>query len=252
MQIFKNVNHWQKHRSNLEQNKTIGFIPTMGALHEGHLSLVKKSTLDNDYTVVSIFINPTQFNNDDDFKNYPISIDDDLDILKSRGVSFILLPSFNDLYKDNYNYKISENNLSLIMEGKKRPGHFDGVLTVVMKLLNIVNPQKAYFGEKDYQQLKLICGMVEAFFMKVEIIFCSTIRENDGLAFSSRNVKLSEEQRTLAPEFSKILRSKKSIEKIKTSLAKKGFQVEYVEEHDKRIYAAIQLGKVRLIDNEKL
>ena len=113
MQIFKNLNHWQKHRSNLEQNKTIGFIPTMGALHEGHLSLVKKSTLDNDYTVVSIFINPTQFNNDDDFKNYPISIDDDLDILKSRGVSFILLPSFNDLYKDNYNYKISENNLSL-------------------------------------------------------------------------------------------------------------------------------------------
>jgi len=251
MKLFTNINNWINHRSFIGDNENIGFIPTMGALHKGHISLIEKSIADNHRTIVSIFVNPTQFNNTQDLKNYPSTLDIDINLLKKLGVHYVLLPTQNDIYKDKFNYKISEHDLSLIMEGKERPGHFDGVLTIVMKLLNIVNPKKAYFGEKDYQQFKLIEHMVDSFFMNIEIISCPTIREKDGLAFSSRNVLLTKKQRMIAPQFPKELRSKKKIKDIKIELLKSGFEVDYIEKYDKRIFGAVQLGKVRLIDNEK-
>ena len=251
--VIKELNKWKAIRkSNVFLNKTVGLVPTMGALHDAHLALIKKSIQQNDITVVTIFVNQTQFNNQKDFKNYPNTIKEDLSKLKKLKVDFLLNPSYEDIYPDNYEYKVIESNFSKILCGKFRPGHFDGVLTIVLKLLNLVKPDRAYFGEKDYQQLKLIEGMVKAFFIDTKIVSLPTVRTKEGLALSSRNLKLSEEQIIKAIEFPKSLASSLSNDKIKSQLRKKGFKVEYIEQIDNRRFGAVYLGNVRLIDNVKI
>lgn len=253
MIIVKKISEWKKIRkSESFINESVGFVPTMGALHDGHIALIKRSLKENDLTVVSIFVNPTQFNNKNDLINYPITLENDIKILTQLKVDYLFYPKFKELYPDDYTYKVIESKFSKILCGKYRPGHFDGVLTVVMKLFNIVRPNRAYFGEKDFQQLQLIKGMVESFFMNIKIVSVPTVREKDGLAMSSRNLRLTEEERLLAAEFPKILSSGDPISQIRNKLTKKGFKVEYVEQIGKRIFAAVYLGKVRLIDNVKI
>lgn len=230
---------------------TIGFVPTMGALHAGHVSLIKRSLQENELTVVSIYLNPTQFNNQADLANYPVSWEDDCKILKELGVDFLFAPSYDTIYPDEYTYKIVESDISNKLCGAARPGHFDGVLTVVMKFLNIVSPDKAYFGEKDFQQLELIRGMVGAFFMDVEIIGCPLIREDDGLAMSSRNRRLSSAARQLAPRLYETLISSDlcTVPGKRQALEQDGFTVDYLEVINDRLYAAVFLDDIRLIDN---
>ncbi|MDP2037929.1 MAG: pantoate--beta-alanine ligase [Ignavibacteria bacterium] len=234
------------------QKKSVGFVPTMGALHAGHESLFKKSVSENDITVASIFVNRTQFNDPDDYNNYPRRIESDLQVLENAGVDILFLPKYEDIYNDEYRYRVTENSLSKILCGSSRLGHFEGVLTIVLKLLNIVSPTKAYFGDKDYQQYLLIDGMCKSFFMNVEIVPCAIIRENDGLAMSSRNILLTSDERKIAPTFSKILMNAKSAASAKTELDELGFKVDYVEDLYKRRFGAVFLGKVRLIDNVQI
>lgn len=236
----------------LEEKKTVGFVPTMGALHDGHKSLFQKSVLENDVTVVSIYVNITQFNDRSDYQNYPNNIESDIEILEQSGADVLFLPDYNVIYPDNYKYRINECSLSKILCGKTRQGHFEGVLTIVMKLLNIVSPYRAYFGEKDYQQYLLIKKMCEAFFLDVEIIGCQTIREQDGLALSSRNLLLTKQERETAPNFYKLLSKHYSVSKTGEELEKLGLKVDYIEDIDDRRFGAVYLGKVRLIDNVKL
>jgi len=250
MQIFHTLNDWRQFRRELPPTLSLGFVPTMGNLHLGHKSLFNTSCQENDRTVVSIFINPKQFNKIDDYTNYPRTIDADLALLEEQGVNYCLLPNEQEIYADSYQFKIEENNLSLIMEGKQRPGHFTGVLTIVMKLLNLTKPNKAYFGEKDYQQLQLIQKMVAAFFIDTEIKSCPTIRESSGLAYSSRNNRLIPKERLIADKFANIFHQKtKDIELLISELNTFGIEVEYIEEHEGRRYAAVKIGDVRLIDN---
>lgn len=251
--VIKELNKWKGLRSNkIFNKKTVGLVPTMGALHQGHIALIKKSLNENDITVVTIFVNPTQFNNKEDLKKYPNTIKDDLKILNKLKVDFMLNPTKAEIYPDNYDYKVVESNFSKILCGKFRPGHFDGVLTVVLKLLNLVKPNRAYFGEKDYQQFKLIEGMVNAFFIDTKIVSHPTVRTKEGLALSSRNLRLSEAKKIRAIKFPKTLASSLSNDKIKSQLRKKGFKVEYVEQINNRRFGAVYLGKVRLIDNVKI
>ena len=251
--VVKEINKWKViRRSKIFHNKTVGLVPTMGALHDAHIALIKKSMQQNDITVVTIFVNQTQFNIQKDFENYPSTIKEDLIKLKKLKVDYLLMPEYEDIYPDNYEYKVIESNFSQILCGKFRPGHFDGVLTIVLKLLNIVIPNRAYFGEKDYQQLKLIEGMVKAFFIDIKIIALPTVRTKEGLALSSRNLKLTEEQKIIAIEFPKVLASPLSNDEIKSRLKKKGFKVEYIEQIENRRFGAVYLGNVRLIDNVKI
>lgn len=246
---MKTVRSVQEVSSILGTKRSIGFVPTMGALHEGHLSLVERSKKECDFTVVSIFLNPTQFDNPNDLNKYPSDLTGDLKSLEKAGVDLVWTPQFEDLYPDKFCYKVTEVENSRDLCGASRPGHFDGVLSVVMKLLNIVGPTKAFFGEKDFQQLELVKGMVNAFFMKVEIVPCPTVREKSGLAMSSRNKRLTSEQLSLAPQFFKILSQSASAETAILDLGKTGFEVDYVKDKNGRRYGAVKLGEVRLIDN---
>jgi pantoate--beta-alanine ligase len=249
MKIIKDIYEWKKFRKQLPADKTLGVVPTMGALHEGHLSLAERSINDNDYTVVTIFLNPTQFNNKEDLEKYPQTWNEDVKLLEELNVDFLLAPSFEQIYPDNYNYKIMENSFSKMLCGAARPGHFDGVLTIVMKLFMIAEADKAYFGEKDYQQLQLIRNMTEAFFLNTEIISCQIIRENDGLAMSSRNRRLTREGRELAGDYAKIIKQNKSVGMIIKNLENKNIKVDYLEEHFERRFAAVFIDDIRLIDN---
>ena len=249
MRIFKTLEDWRAFRKTLTSNMRLGFAPTMGNLHEGHQSLFIKSKKENDYTATSLFVNPTQFNRSDDFTHYPRTLEADIELMSNAGVDFCILPTEQEIYTDGYNYQVQENELCKIMEGTHRPGHFNGVLTVVMKLLQLIKPTHAYFGEKDYQQYLLIKGMVEAFFMDIEIIPCPTIREKSGLAHSSRNNRLSKEQKLVAEEFAQIFLQNKSCELIMEKLQKMGVGIEYIEEHKNRRFAAVIIGDIRLIDN---
>lgn len=231
------------------RGETVGFAPTMGALHEGHMSLFSIARGKNSQVVASIFVNPTQFNDKSDLKNYPKPLEQDLALLRRADVDAVFLPSSAEMYADNFNYEVIEKSLSQSLCGPGRPGHFNGMLTVVLKLLNIVGPQCAYFGEKDYQQLKLIQEMVRSFFMDIEIVPCPTIREADGLAMSSRNLRLTKEERQLAPELYRAMTSFKSAEEVLQHLNHIGFDVEYVTDQWARRFAAARLGSVRLIDN---
>jgi len=178
------------------ENRTLGFIPTMGALHSGHLSLVKKSCSENDFTICSIFVNPTQFNNSQDLKKYPSQLNSDLALLEESGCDFVFTPSIEEIYPENYQPKTySFGLLENVMEAVNRPGHFNGVAMVVSRLFSIVKPQKAYFGEKDFQQLAIVKSMVIQDKTPVQIISCPIVREPSGLAMSSRNSRLTEHQR---------------------------------------------------------
>ncbi|MFC2134347.1 pantoate--beta-alanine ligase [Bacteroidota bacterium] len=250
--VVKNIDDWKKIREDVIGNKSLGFVPTMGALHKGHMSLIHKSKNENEITIVSIFVNPTQFNNPDDLQNYPKTYDDDLKKLNDAGVDYLFFPKYNDLYPDDFKYEVSEKDFSNLLCGADRPGHFTGVLTVVMKLFNIIQADKAYFGEKDYQQYLLIKGMAEAFFMETEIVPCPLIRESDGLAMSSRNFRLTADERSTAPKFYEALRSNSNDDEIKADLESNGFKVDYITTINNRRFGAVHLGKVRLIDNVEL
>ncbi len=253
MKIVKSVPAWLKlRRSAVFRGKTVGFVPTMGALHAGHLSLLKRAKRENALSVASIFVNPAQFNDPRDLARYPRTLAEDIKKLKSEKTDFLFLPAARGMYPDGYKYRVNETEESKFLCGAHRPGHFEGVLTVVMKLLNLVRADRAYFGEKDYQQFHLIKGMAGAFFIATKIVPCPTLREADGLAMSSRNLLLTPEERKLAPALHKALRPAGRPAEIKKHLAALGFRPEYIEERWGRRFAAAKLGKVRLIDNVKI
>ena len=257
------------------QGKTLGFIPTMGALHDGHISLIKKSKSENQLTICSIYINPTQFDNEIDLKKYPITLENDINKLEMADCDVLFLPSTNEMYiygEINEHYDLGM--LEHILEGKYRPGHFQGVCIIVDKLLNAIKPTTLYLGKKDYQQCMVINKMIADKKYEVRLEICDTIRETDGLAMSSRNLRLNELERNDALKIIKtILNIKKEIKpgnleeiKIKASnyLTKNGYRVDYTEIADAEtlkivsdwdgkaklvILVAAYLNKVRLIDN---
>lgn len=248
MKIIRSVEEFKKIRNELG-SMSVGFVPTMGGLHNGHLSLIKKAIAENDVSVVSVYLNPTQFNDKKDLETYPANFGDDCKLLEGAGVDYLFAPTYPVMYPDDYAYMLTEKRFSKELCGAKRPGHFDGVLTVVMKLFNIVRPTRAYFGEKDFQQYKLLDGMVKAFFMDIQLVPCPIVREDNGLAISSRNRKLSQAGLALAPKFHEILAAGGSEAEIASKLEAAGFKVDYVTKKDDRLYAAVFLEDVRLIDN---
>jgi pantoate--beta-alanine ligase len=248
--IYDDVSAWRGARAaQVRAGVTLGFVPTMGALHEGHVSLIRRSREETDRTLVSIFVNATQFDDQRDLANYPRPLNEDLALLRDSGADFVLLPDEAQLYPDGYRYHVSETELSRTLEGAHRPGHFDAVLTVVMKLLQIAQAERAYFGEKDWQQLNLVQGMARAFFLPTRIVACPTIREADGLAISSRNRRLCPSDRQRAAQFYRILSLASSSTVASHELERAGFAVDYVEDRDARRMGAVRLGGVRLIDN---
>ena len=261
-----------------EMGKKIGFAPTMGALHQGHLSLYKAAKKENDEVISSIFVNPTQFNNPDDFQKYPKTLEKDIELLEKAGVDAVYVPNVDEMYPDGLNSKKYDfDGLENEMEGKYRPGHFDGVGTIVEELFRQVQPHNAYFGEKDYQQLAIIKKMVEKTKLPVKIHGVPTLREEDGLAMSSRNVRLTETQRkeatiiyetlTKVKEWFKVL----SVEEIKLRVLEifrnSNFELEYFviadektlketdyfyKDKNYRAFIVAYADTVRLIDNMHL
>ena len=253
---------------------SVGLVPTMGSLHEGHLSLIRKALMKNKKVIVSIYVNPMQFNDSSDLKKYPRNIKNDLQKLKSFSDIFVYAPHDNDIYeKQEKKKKYNFGQFTKIMEGKIRPGHFDGVATIVEKLLRMFNPSDAYFGEKDFQQLILIKTLVKELKLKVNINGCKTIREDDGLAMSSRNKLLNIEERKIAKNIIRLLKKAKknyknsTLEETKSEIVKdamliKNLNLEYFEILDLsmisdfleegeeiRAFIACKVGKIRLIDN---
>ncbi len=197
-----------------KQGKSVGLVPTMGALHDGHASLVKRSVKDNDVTVVSVFVNPTQFNDKNDLKNYPRTLDSDCALLESCGADYVFAPSVEEMYPIPDTRQFEFPPVSTVMEGKHRPGHFNGVCQVVSRLFYITRPDRAYFGEKDWQQIAVVKAMVRSLQLDVEIVECEIVRESDGLAMSSRNTLLTDNERAIAPRIYATL--KESIKYAKT------------------------------------
>ncbi len=261
-----------------EMGKKIGFAPTMGALHQGHLSLYKAAKKENDEVISSIFVNPTQFNNPDDFQKYPKTLEKDLELLEKAGVDAVYVPNVEEMYPDGLNSKKYDfDGLENEMEGKYRPGHFDGVGTIVEELFRQVQPHNAYFGEKDYQQLAIIKKMVEKTKLPVKIHGVPTLREEDGLAMSSRNVRLTETQRKEATIIYETLEKVKewfkvlSVEEIKLRVLEifrnSNFELEYFviadektlketdyfyKDKNYRAFIVAYADTVRLIDNMHL
>jgi pantoate--beta-alanine ligase len=248
MQVWDSVGKWQDRRRDIG-DRSLGFVPTMGALHRGHASLVERCRAENELVVVSIFVNPTQFNDPRDLERYPRTLDRDLPLLESLGVDEVLAPSAADFYPHGYRYRVEPTSTAPIMEAAHRPGFIQGVLTVVMKLLNVVRARRAYFGEKDFQQLRTVSEMVEEFFVPTEIVACTTVRAESGLAESSRNGRLSQAGREKAAALYRALTQGTNPNEAKRMLEAEGLTVEYVEEHWGRRLAAVFLEGVRLIDN---
>lgn len=201
---------------NKNEGKTVGFVPTMGALHEGHISLVKECREQNDVCIVSVFVNPTQFNNPADLEKYPRTIEHDIEILEEAGASIVFVPSVQEIYPEPDTREFDFGQLDKVMEGKFRPGHFNGVAQVVSRLFDIVKPDMAYFGEKDFQQLAIIREMVRQLNIPVKIIAMPIKRETSGLAMSSRNQRLTEKQKEAAINIYRILSESKKLIKEKT------------------------------------
>lgn len=279
MLIFTEIKSLQQKIKSLKNGTTIGFVPTMGALHEGHLSLVEKAKKENDIVVVSIFVNPTQFDNADDLINYPKSIEKDLLLLKSFNCDIVFTPTPEEIYADDIQSQSFDfDGLEFQMEGKFRAGHFNGVGTIVERLFKVAKPHKAYFGEKDFQQIQIIRKMVEKRNLPVQIISCPIHREKNGLAMSSRNMRLTKEQRVAAPFIYETLKKAKSqfatknasevLKWVENEFKNHSlFNLEYVEIADEetllpietknptkkyRVFIAVFAGKVRLIDNISL
>lgn len=210
MELLRKINELKSVLNSDRQNGlTIGFVPTMGALHQGHLSLVDRASGENDRVVVSIFVNPTQFNDLNDLKNYPRTLENDLSLLSSRSCDYVFYPEIAEMYPEPDTRKFNFGSLETVMEGKFRPGHFNGVAQVVSKLFSIVEPHKAYFGLKDFQQFSIIKNMVNQLKLPVLLVPCETVRESDGLAMSSRNALLTVEHRRVAPRIRTILQEAK-------------------------------------------
>lgn len=277
MKIVKRTSGIQKIVEQLKnEGKTIGFIPTMGALHMGHMSLVEKSVKENDITITSVFVNPTQFNQKEDLEKYPRDLKADAKLLKTHGCDYLFAPAVNQIYPKNIDTTVALDisHLTESMEGPNRPGHFDGVVQVVKRLLDIVTPDKIYMGQKDFQQFSIIAYMLKKLKIKTKLRVCPIIREEDGLAMSSRNVRLVKKHRALSPIIFETLsyvkdnlgkRTTKYLEKkAMEKLAFKPFKPEYFKivdgktmesvknpDNHKLIVActAVWAGKVRLIDN---
>jgi pantoate--beta-alanine ligase len=257
---------------------SIGFVPTMGALHQGHLSLIEKASYENDITLCSIFVNPIQFNNKEDFDKYPVQSERDIEMLEKAGCNLVFIPSVEEMYPEPITEVNDFGLLDKFMEGAFREGHFNGVAIVVKRLIEITQPDKAYFGEKDFQQLQIIRYLVKTNNIPVEIVACPIIRETDGLAMSSRNVHLTPEERKIASQIYHTLlkcselRSSKTVQQVKSFFKNEisvfpEFRIDYFEIADEvtlqpiqnwsesknpRAFVAIYLGNVRLIDNLKI
>lgn len=246
--ISKVANLKQRLKSAAKQNK-IGFVPTMGFLHQGHASLIHEAQSNNSLVVLSIFVNPTQFNQSSDYQSYPKKIEKDFIVAKSLGVDYVFIPDETEIYPNGNNIIIHETQQTQMMEGRFRPNHFDGVLTVLLKLFNIIKPNYVYMGEKDYQQLEVVRTMVSEFFLDIEVIQCPTVRCDRGVALSSRNSRLTPNQYNLAIEFASSLKKAKTNQEIHQKLGDLGLKVDYIEQHGSRRYGAVWLDQVRLIDN---
>lgn len=231
MQVFYAIKPLQEYLYNLKRlGKTVGLVPTMGALHQGHISLIENANLQNDITVCSIFVNPTQFNNPHDLAVYPRTLEADCKMLEEANCDIVFAPSAAEMYPSLPALKFDFGTLESVMEGKFRPGHFNGVGIVVSKLFNIVQPDKAYFGQKDLQQCAVINCLVKDLSFSLELVICPTQREKDGLAMSSRNRNLSDEQRVIAPEIYKSLMSAAELlDTPQSSTVVKQFIKEYFE-----------------------
>lgn len=278
MNVLHAQSQLKQHLASVKNTKqTIGFVPTMGAIHNGHLSLLKQALLENDVVVISIFVNPTQFNNSEDLEKYPRTLENDIEMIQSVSDKIIVYaPSVDDIYEGNtIAQKFDYDGLENEMEGANRPGHFDGVGTIVKKLFEIIEPTKAYFGEKDFQQLQIVRKMVQKNNMNIEIVGCPIFRQENGLAMSSRNQRLSEEAREKSTEIYKILKQAKelfatsTVEEVllfvkKAFNSKPEFTLEYfviadeanlqtasVKEAGKkyRAFVVAHIENVRLIDN---
>lgn len=270
MKIVKTIEELSKARKEL--HGSIGFVPTMGALHNGHLSLMQKSIAENDHTIVSVFVNPTQFLEGEDFHKYPQRTQADIKICELAGVSILFMPTADMMYSKMEPTILAPSSKAYILEGLARPGHFDGVLRVVLKLFNLTKPTRAYFGKKDAQQLYLLQNMVASFFLDLEIVPCEIVREDDGLALSSRNVYLSAKERqdalllceSLKVATHAVISGERDIVKIKTEMLHtlKPLHVEYVEILNRDfdtisiieignsiILVCAKVGTTRLIDN---
>ncbi|HPX76544.1 MAG TPA: pantoate--beta-alanine ligase [Bacteroidales bacterium] len=279
MQIITSVTKIIEARKQIAQNLKIGFVPTMGALHQGHISLVNRSVKENDITIVSVFVNPRQFNDKTDLENYPRNIENDAILLEKAKCNIIFTPNNDDLYADYQGYKTDLKGIDKIYEGEFRPGHFQGVVDVVYRLFDLVKPHKAYFGEKDFQQLAIIKLMTKNAKLPIEIVGCEIVRENSGLAMSSRNERLSEEERKNASQIYKTMlkhtsnlkpeqKTDEIIKKIKEEIDNIAFlQTEYAvfcdpenlkpiykfsANTDVRLCLAVWCKKIRLIDNISL
>jgi pantoate--beta-alanine ligase len=207
MKVFKKIVDLQNALfDERKQGKKVGLVPTMGALHEGHASLVRRSVSENDVTVVSVFVNPTQFNDKNDLKNYPRNLEADCELLESCGADYVLAPEVDEMYPTPDTRHFEFPPVSTVMEGAHRPGHFNGVCQVVSRLFYIVRPDRAYFGEKDWQQIAVVKAMVRQLGLGVQIVECDIVRDEDGLARSSRNTLLSPDERAIAPTIFKALK----------------------------------------------
>ncbi|HYQ58680.1 MAG TPA: pantoate--beta-alanine ligase [Draconibacterium sp.] len=275
MKLVNTVQELQAEIQRLGTKKAVGFVPTMGALHQGHISLVKQAVSENPIVVVSIFVNPTQFNDPNDLERYPRTLENDLRLLEPTGCSIVFAPNAKEVYPKPDKRKFNFGKLEEVMEGKHRPGHFNGVAQVVSRLFDMVKPAKSYFGLKDFQQLAIVKNMVKQLQLSVEIVPCDIIREKSGLAMSSRNELLTEEQRKNAAVISetlfkaKELKGQKSVQEttdwVTKTINKNPFlDVEYFEivddeqlqpvrnwdEDSTKIgCVAVFCGKIRLIDN---
>jgi pantoate--beta-alanine ligase len=272
MKIIDSIKDLQDFMKNT--TSIIGFVPTMGAMHEGHISLIQQARKDNDIVIVSIFVNPTQFLENEDLNQYPKKLESDITICKLYEVDIIFTPKINDIYSKNELSIKAPKLTAFVLEGRIRPGHFDGVLQIVLKLFNLINPTNAYFGKKDAQQLILIKQMVKNLFLNINIIECKTKRESSGLALSSRNTYLNKDEKVLALRVSKSLREANSmvisnklnckdiISNMKNILYDDNISIEYIEIVDCNInklqsiqiqnsiiLVAVKIGTVRLIDN---
>lgn len=245
-------------RSWRSQQRAASFVPTMGSLHQGHMALVEAAKLSGESVLVSIFLNPTQFNNANDLKTYPVQLEQDLEILERAGVDAVFLPSKESMYTDNYQIRANDHSEdSQVLCARSRPGHFEGVLTIVLKLVMLAQAQKIFMGEKDFQQLTLVRKMLSSFFVEAEVIAVPTVRDEHGLALSSRNQRLSPESIKLAQRFASILQEsvlqKKSMPELRVSLEQvNGLEIDYLEERWERRFAAVVIEGVRLIDNVPL
>ena len=276
MEIFKTIKDTKKYiREKKDEKKSIGFVPTMGALHEGHLSLIRKAVAENDIVACSIFVNPVQFNKKEDLKNYPRNLEKDIRKLSGAGCDILFNPEVDEMYPEPVVDKYNFGYLEKLMEGKYRRGHFNGVAVVVRKLFEIIEPERAYFGLKDYQQLIVIKTMTENLGLPVQIIPCTTMREKDGLAMSSRNFRLTGHERKIAPVIYRVLKNVKEkagimpVEQLTEWAVNQinkfeELNVEYLEIADAGtllpfkdwneaesaiVCSAVYLGEIRLIDN---